>query len=173
MTFEIRRIPLWPVVKIFFVIYFVIIFLISLIYGSLLLNIVAGFGEMASEYGLPSFGAFGVTGIVMLGLMAAFFGSIINTLVTVVVVIVYNAIASFTGGVELSTESGEWETAQARMIRLEEAFATHSTKESEAVDETSVEPSPDPVNPQEQDPEDDLRRFQPPDVNGDISDTSE
>ncbi len=172
MTFEIRRIPIWPVVKIFFVIYFIIIFLVTLLYGSMLANIVAGIGEMAADFSLPSFAALGMAGIVMLGLMFAFFGAVVNTALTAVVIIVYNAISSFMGGIELSTESGEWDTAQARMIRLEEAFASHSSKESAPVEEPPLEQPPQSSETVDE-IDDDLKRFQPPHIDGDDSSSND
>ncbi|HUV36406.1 MAG TPA: DUF3566 domain-containing protein [Patescibacteria group bacterium] len=98
--FEIRHIPLWPAVKLVFVLFLIIGILFAILYAVIL----TGVGFLATTLGESAFGEdFGILknlGFVMIPVIAvvyALFGSI----AVVIWVVIYNLIASVIGGVEV------------------------------------------------------------------------
>jgi hypothetical protein len=103
-TYEIRKIPLWPAVRLMFVLFLVVGILIAIIYSI----IFSGLSFLANTLGESPFGndmeMFQRLGLVMIPIIAvsyAFFG----TLVVIIWVLVYNLIASVVGGIELDLKT--------------------------------------------------------------------
>ncbi|MBN1479818.1 DUF3566 domain-containing protein [candidate division KSB1 bacterium] len=97
MKYEIRRIEIWPVIKIVFILSLFLGFLIGLLYGGLFLMIDA-FSQVAAESGFDELNTFG-GGFVIFIIIAFTFGlSFIYTLGAVIFVVLYNLLAGSIGG---------------------------------------------------------------------------
>ncbi len=103
MNWEIRRIPLMPLVKISFIVYMLISLVAMLLYG-LFLGSVAGVlsGLMHEEFGsmLPVTGGALIFG----GLIMSVIMAVIYTFFTFLAGVVYNAVAGMVGGLEVELE---------------------------------------------------------------------
>ena len=104
--FEIRRIPLWPAVRIAFVMFLVIGILFAILYAFFL----AGLGFIAGTVGgsglHDDFGIVRNLGFVMIPIIAIMY-ALFGTLVAVIWVLVYNLLASIVGGVEIDLKLKE------------------------------------------------------------------
>ena len=102
---EIKRIDLWSLFKIAFLLYACLGLVVGLFYG--LFMIVAGAIESAfsNEFGdIPGLGFFGgMLGLVMIPLMAVLYGAIGSVFVTIGGFL-YNLMAKLGGGLSLQTE---------------------------------------------------------------------
>ena len=146
MTFEIKRIPLAPVIKIAFVLYFVFLFLVMMLYTAFMATILNTLGGLLGEFDIP-IGTLSGFPLFVAALFMAFFAAIMNTVITSVVVILYNAISGYIGGVKLEIHSEEWDAMHNRMVRSEESIAEVRTFCKETCKETSLKSD----NPQEAD----------------------
>jgi hypothetical protein len=99
-VYELKRLPLWPVLKVTFVLLLVIGVLIAIFYSLLL----SGLGFMAGTLSGTPFGSefmiFQRLGLIMIPVVA-FSYAVFGTISVLVCVLVYNLIASVTGGLEL------------------------------------------------------------------------
>jgi hypothetical protein len=108
MKYELKKIDLWSGMKIVFMISLVLGFILSLFYASLLhlmSTFMGTFGGNDFDQILPSNG-------IMTGFLVLFitFGiAVIYTFIAAIVIILYNAIAGWGGGVILSLNSLETE----------------------------------------------------------------
>jgi hypothetical protein len=106
-TYEVRRIPVWPVAKVAFVLLLVIGIIIAIIYSIIFssLSFLAGtFGEspLGEEFSLVR--NLGFVIIPIIALTYAVFG----TIAAVIWILIYNLVASIVGGVWLELrETGE------------------------------------------------------------------
>lgn len=116
MIFTLRRLPLGPVIKVGFVVYFILSFIGFLLYSMLLMGMINSIGALLGDFDLPSSFVSGPT-MILGGLFIAVFLAVLYTIITAVFVLVYNAVASFTGGFELELETPETESMQ-REIRF-------------------------------------------------------
>ncbi len=105
-TYEIKKFPLWPVVKISFVIFLVIGIVIAVFYAILL----SGIGFLASDIGEATIGEDFLLlqrfGLLMIPVIA-FFYAVFGTIGVTICVLIYNLIAAVIGGIELSLEAKE------------------------------------------------------------------
>ncbi len=103
--FEIRSIPLWPLVKNTFLISLVIFIIFSFILGLLWLGFIREFSHVMTDPGLhfPSDTLANISGIfvVMFALLNGFLGSIVATMIVGLGGLVYNLVNNRGGGVEL------------------------------------------------------------------------
>jgi len=144
MTWEVRRIPLWPVAKIGFLLYFALALVVFLLYSIFLGGMMDMVGQMVGqEMSLPvlSGGA-----LMMVGFFLAVFAAIMYTLLTLLAVIVYNAIASMTGGFHLELDPVEGSLPSAHIAP--EPVGGAATQVSAAA-EASPTPPPPPMPPSE------------------------
>ena len=141
MTLELKRIPLGPVVKVGFLIYFAMTLVLFLVYSIFL----GGMMEMVSQTIGDDFGVPVLTGgaLIFGGFILAIFLSVLYTLITLLAVILYNAIASFAGGIE---------------FEMQDRFPSNPTVGSATIVEEVVA---EPVVPEQKPPEGDHERFKP------------
>jgi hypothetical protein len=106
MRYELKSIPIWPVIKISFFFYLIIGFIIGLIYALFmgLFMAVASRFPMGDAYG-PELSelSFGIL-IIVLPIFGAVGMCIVYTLLTVIMAFIYNVIARLTGGLEFKLE---------------------------------------------------------------------
>lgn len=102
-SYEVKKVPLWPVVKVTFVIFLVIGILIAILYSVL----ISGIGFLASSFGDAPFGddflAIQRFGLLMIPVIA-FSYAVFGTIGVTIWVLIYNVVASVVGGVELTLE---------------------------------------------------------------------
>jgi hypothetical protein len=104
--FEIRHIPLWPAVKLAFIVFLVVGILFAILYALML----AAMGFLASTFGESVFGEdMGILknlGFVMIPVIAILY-AVFGTIAAVVWILVYNVVASVVGGVEVELKKKE------------------------------------------------------------------
>lgn len=102
MTYEIKRLDVWSVVKISFFIYGIFGFLFGLFYAAMLTMVGGILGQMGGEFGALR----GLTGAV--GIFAAFFMAlfyaVIGAVVTAIFAWIYNLLARGLGGIKFNLE---------------------------------------------------------------------
>jgi len=110
MTWEIRRIPLLSLVKVSFVVYLFLSLIVMLLYG-LFIGSIAGLlgGVLADEFDLAP-----LTGGVLLigGLVGSVIMASIYTFFTFLGGLIYNAVASVVGGLEMELEPSDVQAIQ-------------------------------------------------------------
>jgi hypothetical protein len=100
---EVKRIELWSLFKIAFFIYAAIGLVVGMFYGFFLLLATALENALIEE-GFPDFGLIGgVLGLVLIPVIALFYGAIGSVFVTIVGFL-YNLFAGFVGGVRFDTQ---------------------------------------------------------------------
>jgi hypothetical protein len=95
-----KRIPLWPVIRVTFIMLLVVGILIGLFYGLLISGIgllVGALGESPWGQGFNPLGNLGFLMVPVIAVLYAVFG----TIWVVVVVLIYNIVAAVVGGIEL------------------------------------------------------------------------
>jgi|GEM_PF-1797391 len=106
MTFIIKRIPVWPIAKIVFVVSFILSLVGFLFYSMFLTSFLSGMMSAFTE-GYEGFPALTSGAIIMAGLFMSVFSSILYTLVVMLVVLLYNGLSSLVGGVEMEVDKVE------------------------------------------------------------------
>ena len=100
---EIKRIDVWSLFKMGFVIYAVIGLVAGLVFA-FFATIVGGLGVLAEEADVPEFGLLGgVLGIFAVPVAAFFYGAVGSVFLGLIGVL-YNIAARFTGGLKLSVD---------------------------------------------------------------------
>ncbi|MDP8208805.1 MAG: hypothetical protein P9L92_19235 [Candidatus Electryonea clarkiae] len=117
MTITINRIPLVPVLKIGFMIYFLMAFIGLLLYSTIILSVIGTIGSLIGGLNLPM-AMPGGGSMIFIGLFGAIFIAIIYTILTMIVVLIYNAASSFAGGIEVDVESSEMDSLRERVNSL-------------------------------------------------------
>jgi hypothetical protein len=106
MKVEVKRIDIWPVIKIVFVLSLLLGFFIGVLYGGLFL-LMDAFSQVAFESGFDEFGSFGA-GFILFFIFGFTFGiAILNTIGAVIFVVLYNLLAGSFGGFRVDLESLE------------------------------------------------------------------
>jgi hypothetical protein len=115
-TFVLKKIPLWPALKMGFVLFIIIGIVIGVFYAILL----STWGVLMSSFTDAGFGEqFGVLrglGFVLIPVIAIMY-AIFGTIVVAIWTIVYNLIAAVVGGIELVLEESESRSAAAEPPR--------------------------------------------------------
>lgn len=101
MTWELKRVPLGPVVRVAFLVFFLLALVLFLLYSTVLMGIVRSVGDALD---IPLISGAGGVALVFAGLLVAFLSAFFYTLIAVLVTLFYNAIASFSGGLRLELE---------------------------------------------------------------------
>jgi hypothetical protein len=103
-TLEIKRIELFSLFKVAFVLYAAVGLVAGLFYGFFL--IAASFlGTALAEEGFPDFGIFGgLLGLVLIPVISVFYGAIGSVFVTIIGAL-YNIFAGVVGGVRFEAEA--------------------------------------------------------------------
>jgi hypothetical protein len=102
-TYMLKRIPLWPAIRIAFLVFIIIGIVIGIFYAALL----STWGALMSSFaGSPIGEEFGVLrnlGFVLIPVIAILY-AIFGTIVVAIWALIYNFIASVAGGIELVLE---------------------------------------------------------------------
>jgi hypothetical protein len=105
-TFILKKVPLWPVIRMGFVLFIIIGILIGIFYALLL----SSWSFFASSFGDSSlvnpFGMLRNLGFILIPVVAILY-AVIGTIVVAIWVLIYNVMASIVGGVELMLEAAE------------------------------------------------------------------
>lgn len=122
MEYEIKRIPIAPVVKVAFFIFLIVGFIGGFFYGMLVMNLVSMMSGVmeASDELLQDFTGLGMAGIIMMGIMMAVFSSVIMTALTAIGIASYNVFAGWLGGIKLQLESSELENVLYEEVEINE-----------------------------------------------------
>ena len=102
-TFEMRRIPVWPVMRVVFIIFLIIGIIVGLMYGFMISSfglLLSTLGESPLDEGFPLIGNLGFLMIPIFAIFYAVFG----TIAAVIWAVIYNITASVVGGIELELE---------------------------------------------------------------------
>jgi len=102
-TYLLKKVPLWPAIKMAFVVFIIVGILIGIFYAVLL----STWGALMSSFADSGFGGqFGTLrslGFVLIPVIAVMY-AIFGTIVVAIWVLIYNLLASVIGGVELVLE---------------------------------------------------------------------
>lgn len=153
MTLELKRIPLGPVAKVGFLVYFAVTLAMFLIYSIFLGGMMDMVGNMiGEEMGMPV-----LTGgaLIIGGLFLAVFLAVLYTLITLLATIIYNAIAGFAGGLELEVEDRY--PSRAELMRKRHPAQLEM--------DTAEMPAPPPTAEPQQEDQENLTRFMPDEEN--------
>lgn len=115
MTYEIKKIDVWSVVKIAFILYGIFGLIFGLFYAVMLTmlgGILSQFGPMGGELGEMTGVFTGAVGILMAFFMALFY-AVIGSVFTAIFVWLYNVLAKLTGGIRFNLETERITTAVA------------------------------------------------------------
>ena len=102
-TFEMRRIQVWPVMRVVFIIFLIIGIIVGLMYGFMISSfglLLSALGESPIDEGFPLIGNLGFLMIPILAIFYAVFG----TIAAIIWTVIYNITASVVGGIELELE---------------------------------------------------------------------
>ncbi len=115
-TFVLKRFPLWPVIKMAFVVFIIIGIVIGVFYAMML----SMWGALMSSFADAGFGEqFGMLrglGFVLIPVVAILY-AVFGTIVVAIWTVVYNLIAAVVGGIELVLEEGDSRSAAMRQPR--------------------------------------------------------
>lgn len=109
MEYEIKRIPLGPVIKVMFFVFLVTGFILGIFYGMMLINLVSVMSQalpMDTDV-FKEFSGMGSAGVIMMGFIVSIFTSVIFTALFAVSAASYNVFAGWLGGIKLNLESKE------------------------------------------------------------------
>ncbi len=137
MTFEIRRLPLGPVAKVSFVLYFVIAFIMVLLYSTFMLSMLRTVGGFFDEFDFPFSPGFSGPMVIIGGLFGATMLAALYTVLTIILALVYNAIASLIGGLSLEIQSDEFDILSHRIKSLEIENSAFQEQSSEKIEPAS------------------------------------
>ena len=122
MRYEIKSIPVWPIVKIFFLINLVAGFIFGLLLAIVSSGLVSFYNELI-QVSNPGYDVSLIPIemlIIMLPLLFAFGNSIFTTTIMVIVIYIYNLLVKFTGGMELNlSEINIRESSENEKIEIE------------------------------------------------------
>ena len=109
MTFELKKIDLFSAIKVSFIVHIIIGLLLGLFIGSVMAFVMSFVGQFIPYDQMgndgPSFGAIGALGGFFMAFVYAIFISVVNgVIVTGIVVLLYNLIAGWVGGVKLNLQ---------------------------------------------------------------------
>lgn len=109
MDYEIKRIPILPLIKVLFFVFLVIGFIWGIFYGLIIIGFVS---VMSSVLNLndsitEQFAGMGFLGVIFMGIFFSIFSAVLMTVFSAVGAACYNLIAGWLGGVTLQLEAPE------------------------------------------------------------------
>ncbi len=110
MEFEIKKINTWSAIKISFVVYGVLGFLVGIFYGLFIFSLGSLLGSLANEDFGPLSGMFtspsgGFFFTLIMGFFLAFVMAVVyGVIVTAIIVWLYNLFSKWTGGIKVNLE---------------------------------------------------------------------
>jgi len=109
-SYVLKKVPLWPVIKISFVLFIILGVLIGIFYAILLS--ISGIFASALTGGLGELGFLKGLGFVLVPIVAIMY-AVFGTIAVVIWTLIYNLLASIVGGIVLTLEPLERTTAYA------------------------------------------------------------
>ena len=110
MTYEIKKIDVWSVVKIAFILYGILGLIFGLFYAMILTMLGGILSQMGGEFGQISGFFTGAAGILMAFFMALFY-AVVGAIFTAIFVWIYNVLAKLAGGIRFNLEGEKIATA--------------------------------------------------------------
>jgi hypothetical protein len=101
--FEMKRISIWSVIRVVFIIFLVMGIIVGLLYGITLSSfgfLLSALGEYPLDAGFPLLRNLG---FVMIPIIAIFY-AVFGTIAAIIWTLIYNVVASIVGGIELELE---------------------------------------------------------------------
>ncbi len=105
-TFVLKKIPLWPVIKMAFVVFIIIGIVIGVFYAMMLSMWGALMGSFTDAGFGEQFGMLRGLGFVLIPIIAIMY-AVFGTIVVAIWTVVYNLIAAVVGGIELVLEESD------------------------------------------------------------------
>jgi hypothetical protein len=110
MTYEIKRIEVWSVVKISFILYGILGLIFGLFYAVILTMLGGILSQMGGEFGQISGFFTGAAGLLMAFFMALFY-AVAGAIFSAIFVWIYNVLAKLAGGIRFNLEGEKIATA--------------------------------------------------------------
>ncbi len=112
MQYELKRIPILPLVKVMFFVFLVMGFIWGALYGIIIMGFV---GLMSSALEMDEsifreFSGLGFLGVLFMGIVFSIFSAVLMSIFTAIGAACYNLIAGWFGGVPLELEAQRLET---------------------------------------------------------------
>jgi hypothetical protein len=101
MIHEVKRFDLLTVFKVSFLVYLAVGFLLGILYGLIIVQILSTVGPMMDNAMFDDFGNMGFTAAVTMALFMAIFMAVIWSIVTVIAAGIYNLVSGWVGGVQV------------------------------------------------------------------------
>ncbi len=114
-TYRLKRIPVWPVTRVSFLIFLILGIIIAVIYSVILSGVSFLAGSMMSSDMGEAFGPVQSLGLLMIPFIAVFY-AVFGTIGVIIWTLLYNFIAGLTGGVELVLKPAELPHQPAREV---------------------------------------------------------
>lgn len=104
MPYEVKRFDLLTVFKVSFLVYLVVGFLLGILYGLVLVQILSTMGPLLDNPMFSDFGHMGFTAALTMALFMAIFMAVIWSVVTVIAAGIYNVVTGWVGGIRVELE---------------------------------------------------------------------
>lgn len=101
MNYEIRRLDLMSVLKVSFLIYLVIGFLIGMFYALIITQMLALFSSFMGDQAITALGKIGGASIFIIAIVMAVFMAVLWSILTVIAAALYNLLAGSFGGIKV------------------------------------------------------------------------
>ncbi len=101
MLYEVKRFDLLTVFKVSFLVYLAVGFLLGILYGLIIVQILSTLGPMMDNAMFDDFSGMGFTAALTMALFMAIFMAVIWSIVTVIAAGIYNLVAGWVGGVQV------------------------------------------------------------------------
>jgi MFS family permease len=113
-NFVVKKIPLWPVLRVSFILFIIIGIVIGVFYA-IMLSVWGAFMSSFAEAGFgEQFGLLRGLGFVLIPIIAVLY-AVFGTIIVAIWTLVYNLLAAVVGGVELVLEESVSHTAATRV----------------------------------------------------------
>jgi hypothetical protein len=110
MRYELKRVEIWPIIKVVFILSLIFGFFIGIFYA-LIFSFISRFAAPFQGFGGQEFSSFGGIGILFLVLICTVFITVINIFTAAVFTALYNLLATSIGGLVFNLAPKE-ETGQ-------------------------------------------------------------
>jgi hypothetical protein len=123
VEYEIKRIPLGPVIKVMFFVFLVTGFILGIFYGMLLINLISAMSQSLpiDSQLVKEFSGMGTAGIIMTGIIMSLFTSVIFTSLCAIMAASYNVFAGWLGGIKMNLESPELDNVLYEEVEYEDS----------------------------------------------------
>ena len=110
MEYELRRIPILPLVKVMFFVFLLLGFILGVFYGLMIVSMISVMTS-AMDFGdtqvLEQFGSLGFIGIIFMGFFMGIFSAVMSSIFAAIGAACYNLFAGWLGGIKLELHNLE------------------------------------------------------------------